>query len=269
MAVIVALPMCAAGHAQQREGIFDLDGSTVKFARLAPEVLLAQKSILVDDADNVDVMIVSSAEEISTNIVGPAGQALNEETIGNYGGVLMVFEGSEAPGTLYMLPCEDPGLHLVYSFPSLGAGTYVVNIEATSVPTEDVAILIEVRTDSSVRAALLATEDVLVQSHTGLLAAVLFEGTGPVTGATVDVWLKPPTGDPVTLALLDNGIDADDAVGDGLYSGLFEASEVGEYVAVAEITGLTSGGTAFTRMAAASVEVVAASATFAADLFTD
>jgi len=59
-----------------------------------------------------------------------------------------------------------------------------------------------------------------------------------IDDATVTVMVKPSDTDEFTLTLLDNGIDADNEVGDGLYSAYFETTELGVYNAVAKITGV-------------------------------
>jgi hypothetical protein len=252
----------------QCEGDFYLHAGETRFARLAPDVLSAQAPFQVDDADHVVVRISALVQELGTWIVGPAGQVVDEQTIIGYGGNFASFTGSDAGAGLFALPCDEPGVHRVYRFPSLGAGTYTVHVQVASPPPEDTAVLIELSSDSVTGAALLVTQSVLTLGTPAVLVAVIFDGTTPVSGASVQAWVRPPVGETVLTTLVDDGAGIDAAAGDGLYSGTFGADEVGDYAAVAEIAGATSGGTPFSRMATTSVKVVPVHATFTGT-FTD
>jgi hypothetical protein len=157
----------------------------------------------------------------------------------------------------------------VYEFPSLGTGDYTVVLEGPEGLSEEVAVMTEVVTPSAVRCNLLAIDPVVRQGSMAVLSAFVFEDSAPVPGAGVLVSLKPPQSNELTLVLLDDGADADNAIGDGIYSAMFEATELGDYIAVADIVGITSELVPFQRVATARVQVVAPSATFASTTFTD
>lgn len=247
----------------QQYGTLSLGTPQTKFARLAPDALFATVEFQVDDATEVAVKIATLLDGVATSIVGPGGEVLNEQTIGSYGGEYCTFAGADEPQGYLISSASERGFHHLYFLPSLGPGVYAVHVEAGTPPTEDTAVLTELVTDSPTAVGLLATESLVTTGALGVLVAAVFEGSAPAVGATVSAWLKPPAAEAVTFALLDNGEQADVVAGDGLYSGIFETPEVGEYTAVAEITGLTSAGTPFTRQATTTVKVVPVHAVFA------
>ena len=65
-----------------------------------------------------------------------------------------------------------------------------------------------------------------------------------------------PSGAFFHISLFDDGGPYDGAAGDGLYSGSLVANEVGEWLAVADITGFTTTNYPFRRAAAMSFEVI-------------
>ncbi|MCK4342098.1 MAG: hypothetical protein KAY37_10295 [Phycisphaerae bacterium] len=258
MSCCAVLPPSAA---QDGGALIPLRATQRDVDRLAPGVLAETAEFFVDEAGLVMVGIRSTADGLTTSIEGPGGEILNEETIESYGGKYGTFEGADEPDSFLIMPASQPGFHYFYVFPSLGVGQYTVHFEATGL-TEDEAVITEVITDSQVAANLVATESILTQGSAAVLVAFLFEGATPLTNATVSVAVKPPNSDEFQLALLDDGVGADDAIGDGLYSGMFTVTELGTYVALAEITGVNGSGTPFTRTAAAEVLVVEQGATF-------
>jgi len=266
--VVVSFALGAATCALGAE--LALTSTQVAVARLAPDVPSDTVVLDVDEATEVQILIASTANDVATEIIGPGGELLNEQTVETYYGCFQFCEGPPAPSGFIMSPCDQPGFHYIYVFPWLGPGSYTVNLYAPPGGLSDQpALIIELITDSAVGCNLLALDPVVTQGTAPVLTAFVFENAAPVSGAEVSVWLKPPVGDSVTIALLDNGEDGDHAVGDGLYSAVFLAEQVGEYLAVADITGLTSNEVPFARVASARVRVVAQSATFGSGAFTD
>jgi hypothetical protein len=252
----------------QPAGELALHTSQIKIVRLGADALSATAEFRVDDAASVVVNIASFPEDVSTSITGPNSEVIDAQSVETLGGIHCAYGDPEEHLYGEFIRCFGPGFHHLYSFPSLGPGIYRVNILPATTPVSDVAVAAELLTDSYVGAGLLATEATLHPGSVGVLTAAVFEGEAPKTGAVVTARIKPPTGDPVTVALLDNGEQADNAVGDGLYSGIYQVNEVGEYTIVADITGLTSIGTPFTRMCSTSVRVITPGATLSG-AFTD
>lgn len=269
VAVLLGVLGSAAVNGQSGTGTITLGPGQTEIRRLGPDVPSTTAVFPIDDADRIVVSIIASAEGLTTSILGPAAEVLDPTTIGSYGGTFFAFEGWEEPTGFLIFPASIRGHHYDYEFPSLGPGLYTVNLSVYPPPMDDIAVVAQVLTDSALGASLFATETTLVQGQTSVLVAALFDGTTPITGATVGVWLKPPTGSASTFVLLDNGVHPDTAAADGLYSGMFTAAQVGEYMALATMTGLSNGNVPFSRQGAATVDVVAPSATYTGASFTD
>ena len=239
------------------------------YSRLAPGTLTNSTPLLIDDTTSIWVQINASVDNLITSIEGPGGEILNEATIGTYGGVYATYDGAEAGDGFLLGPVSAPGTHYAFWFPSLGAGTYTVHYEADPAITEDVAIMTQVLMDSAVRANLYATPTIAVQGGSVTLMAPVTDGASGVTGATVSVDIYDPLGNATTITLLDDGLAVDGLANDGMYSGYALTPELGTYSFLATITGVTGGGTAFSRTAASSVRVVPAHGSFATSPFTD
>lgn len=259
----------SSAHAQDTEAFIHLRPSQCSFERLAPGALSAAVEFAVDEADTIFVEITATVGDLTTSIEAPGGEILDENTIGNFRGEFGTFEGSDLPDSFSILPSSSPGFHYLYTFPSLGAGTYIVHLDADPGLAEEVAVIVELTTNSPVVANIVATETTVNLGSSAVLTAMVYEGSNPVAGAAVSAWIKPPVADAFTLSLLDNGLDADTAVGDGLYSAFFQPAELGLYTVVGEITGVNSLGTPFTRASGTEILVVEAGAAFTGTPFSD
>jgi len=257
-----------AARAQDPDVLVALQRTQTAVEHLAPEVPSETASFAIDDCTVIYVQITSSGGALTTSITGPNSEILDPQTIANFGGEYGDFEGTDEPDSFMIMPASAPGYHHVYVFPALGPGSYVVSFAGSGL-TQDVAVITQVTTDSPVAAALFMTDAILVQGKYSVVVAAVYENSTPVVGATVTVNLMPPAGDVIPLVLLDDGLNADDTVGDGLYSAVFQANEVGQYTAMAEITGTTSMGHSFLRHVAAQLEVVVPTATFDSTLLGD
>ena len=233
--------------------------------RLGPDVSSETATFVVDQATRIRVEIISNLDNLTTSVVGPGGQVLTPGTIGSYGGEYATFGGEPADSFL-IIPTSQPGHHHVYSFPSLGVGSYTVRFSVGAPLADSVPVITELLTDSPVAASLIATEAAFPVGFPVVLAAAVFEGASPVSGASVSVAVKPPTGSEFLLSLLDNGAGADGMAGDGIYSRSFTAVEIGSHNAVAQITGTNSLGTPFVREAGVQFSVVPARATLTGTL---
>ena len=252
---VVCLP--AKFKAQELSSTIALQATQFRLNRLAPDQMSGEVIFLVDEADVIMVEIIATIGELITRIEGPRGEILDANTINSFGGEFSSFEGTPTPdGPLIMSP-SSPGFHYTYNFPSLGSGNYIIHFVASSILSEDVPVITQILTNSSVVAKLFATEPLIALGHSEVLSAAVFEGETPLVGATVSVDIQPETGSPVAISLLDNGSGGDAVAGDGLYSSLFTPSSSGKYEAIAEITGLTRSGASFLRQSATQFTVVA------------
>ena len=242
--------------AQTPDVTHPLQAGQYKFSRLAPGVLSDEAVFPIDSSGVVKIDILASIGGITTSVLGPAGQVIDENTIGALGGSFTTFEGTAQQDGLLVLPSNSPGFHYVFTFPWLGAGNYAVRFQAPASISQEVAIITHVTTDSRIGVKLFATEPTLLQGNRSVLTAAIFDGPTPIAGANVSVFVKPETGATVNFSLRDDGVDADDAAGDGLYSGEFTPGSPGRYEALALVGGTTAGGIAFSRQSTAEFDVV-------------
>jgi hypothetical protein len=256
--LVTASTPCSLG-AQQREATVSLLAVQFGLDRLAPGKTVGQAVFSIDEADSITVEIIATIRGLITSIEGPNGDVLDENTIGNFGGEFSSFEGTLGPDSPLILSLSSPGFHFLYIFPLLGPGKYTVHFEADPGLAEEVPVITQVLTNSPIVAALFVTEPLLTFGNSAVITAAIFDEEAPVVGANVSVVIRTDTGHPVTLTLFDNGSDADDAAGDGLYSAEFDPSLPGKYEAVAKINGLTTSGSSFFRESATRFTVVAPS----------
>lgn len=239
-----------------------LFGSVYKVGRLGPDRAAGTVTFTSVDAEagvKVVFHITTSTDGITTSIVGPRGQTINAATVRRtYGGSFHAHKGTNAAASPSILLTLGPGFHQVYTFPSVGAGTYVVHFNAKTAPSSDVAIMVEHQCDSDLSVQLFVTEQVVTVDSGVVLAVAVFESSVavPQGRVTVTVTVKPPTLPEFTMTLLDDGLNADFEAGDGLFGGAFLAKEAGDYIAMAKIAGAKSNGTPFYREATTQVEVV-------------
>lgn len=242
--------------AEEPSAIVPLQAAQFKLNRLAPGETANEAVFLIDKSGLITVEIIATIGGLTTNIRGPKGEILNENTINSFGGEFSSFAGTQEMDSPLILPSSSPGFHYIYTFPSLGPGNYTVRFGAPSNLTEEVAVITQVITNSSVVAKLIVTEPLLALGNTAVLVAAVFDGKTPVVGANVLVTIQPEAGSPITLTLLDNGHNADTLAGDGLYSAEFIPASPGKYVAVSKIDGLTSDSFPFSRQSATQFVVV-------------
>ncbi|MGH9460650.1 MAG: choice-of-anchor X domain-containing protein, partial [Vicinamibacteria bacterium] len=224
--------------------------------RLAPGEAAGEAVFVVDDATILEFDIASTVPALTTSIQGPSGEIIDETTVGSFGGEFARFEGVPGSDSTLISPLSAPGFHFFYRFSSVGPGAYTVRFNATAVLTQDEAVFTQLTTNSPLVVGLVAPDSEVVLSNLAVLTAAIFEGSEPLGGASAEVTVRDPVGTYLTFSLLDDGVEEDNAAGDGLYSGEFEPSLAGRYSAVADITGTTSSGVSFSRQAAAEFTVV-------------
>ncbi|MGH9460677.1 MAG: choice-of-anchor X domain-containing protein [Vicinamibacteria bacterium] len=253
-ALVMTAPRIVTG--QETVGTIALLAAQFELDRLAPGETSGEAVFVIDEADSVTLEIIA-IEGLVTSIEGPASEVLDQNTIGAFSGEFASFEGAEQARDPFVLPTSIPGFHYLYTFPSLGPGNYTVRFRADSALIEEVPVITQLFTDSQVGTSLFATESVLKLGNPAVLTAALFEGDQPVLDANIDVVIRPEVGSPVTLTLLDDGGDADNASEDGLYSAEFVPDLPGLYRVAAEIRGITRAGLPFFREPGSQFTVVA------------
>ena len=250
--------LSATANAQQNEATLSLRAAQYQLSRLAAGQLIDQATFPIDSSNFVTIEIIATVGGIETSITGPAGQVINPNTVESLGGSFTSTHSPTIPSGLSLFSSLAQNHHYIYSFPSQGAGNYVIRFQAPANLAEEVPVMTEVTTDSPIAARLFATEATVFTGRPAVLSAALFSGQTPIAGANVTVTLKREGGSTTAVTLRDDANPADAEAGDGLYSGEFTPTAAGKYSALAVITGIAPGGSAFTRHSLTELMVLAA-----------
>src|SRR2546423_670722 len=160
-------------------------------------------------------------------------------------------------------PFSIPGTHTLFVLPpGAVAGAYKVRANAATA-TSDVLVIATYVSKSPVR--LGAETDPLYRvGDLVVLTGLLFNGNAPVVGGSVTATVEDlahPDAALVEVPLADSG-DADNAPGDGIYTGLFDATSAGKFRVTVRATGVGPSGTHYSRVASTAFEVISPPATF-------
>lgn len=240
--------------------------SETRLARLAPQAGSQQLQFTVDaKATRLTLDIGAVPAQLAASITAPGGQVITEATIGNLGGTYTRLEAVAEPAGPGVYAINANVTHQLFQFPSLGAGTYLVNVAAPAL-TGEAAVIAQLASDSPIAAGLMFTTDHGVVGRQAVLSAAVVDGAVALGGAGVTAHVLDANGAITDIVLLDNGTGADALAGDGLYSGFFTPAAVGRHDALADIVGSTPAAVPFRRQATAQLDVVAATAQFNGDI---
>ena len=253
--------LSAPAYSQEVGAKLPMDATQYSLRRLAPGVASEQSVFPIDSSNRIRIEIIASVGGLNTSIVTPGSQTINPSTVAFFSGTFDAVEGGAEVSSFLVLAQATPGFHYIYDFPSQGAGNYTVHVDSPSNPTDEIAVMIEVNTDSNIRSMLFATESVVVQGRPAVFSAAVFNGSTALAGATVSVEARRGSDTPVNFTLLDDGGIDDDTAGDGLYSGEFTPGAPGDYSVLAIITGTTPGGATYTRHSMTAIRVVSPTST--------
>ena len=262
LVTLIALP---ATTYSQEVAALPMEANQYSLRRLAPGVTSETAVFPLDFSNKVKVEIIANVGGLTTSVVTPGAQTIDANNVASLGGSFNTFEGDPDNKGLVVMPTLTPGFHYIYEFPSQGAGNYTVQVQSPSNPTDEIGIMIEVNTDSTIRTTLFATDSTVTLGRPVVFSAAVFNGPTALAGATVAMEARRISETPVTPAnftLLDDGEVGDDTAGDGLYSGEFTPNAVGQYAVLAEITGTTPGGVSYTRHSLTRINVVPATSVF-------
>ncbi len=261
LAMLALLPLGAgAPAALAADPFFTLQDTRLELDRLAQPDQLTQTAVFeIDTCTLIRVDIVSDNAELATSITGPAGQVVTPATIESLGGFYLQYEGGGFEG-IAIAYSSRPGFHYHYFLPTLGPGTYTATFTAPPSLVDEAAVVTELITDSPIATAVFTPTPAVLQGGIGVITAAAFNGSTAITDATATARVIAPGGTVSNIPLLDNGVDADVTIGDGLYNALFTATETGVYAITVTVMG-TSSGVAYRRTGTTTVQVVPSGAT--------
>lgn len=259
--VLLAALACTALGLPAGAQTLQLSASMTRLARLAPATTAGSLSFVIDaGARNVLVDIGSSLPNLVTQLDLPGGVVVTEANATALGGTFGKADGSSTGQGIF--PFSGAGTHFIYRVPVSTTGTLTVRFSSSVAPTRDEAVAVQVTSDSPLGTRLFFTEPAAVVGAPAVLNALVFNAGNAIAGALVQATVITGASVVQAISLRDDGLQADTAAGDGVYSAVFVPPSPGRFVAVADITGI-SGGQVFERQSAASIEAVAATGTLA------
>ena len=263
---MLSLASTALGQTTDTSTSVQLSNQDVRLAKIVAGSGVQSVPFAVDSVpaggDFADIMV--SDANVGIRLVLPDGREITQDNAADFGFTWEVIDGAELePGSI-TLPFLACGIHVLIRFPpSSGSGTYQINLDGTNVSTDAVAS-ITYFSSSAVRVALTTGAASYHPGDTIVLNAIILDGTAPVTGATVTCGISDPTqpdSDAQQIALQDGG-PFDAATGDGVYTGTLTLNHTGEFPIAVRITGVSTSGLSFSRIASATVTVVDQLASF-------
>lgn len=254
--------------AQSTEGTTDLSANEsyiVKAPALAASTLIPfHVEVNGRDADGFDVVVSNAGAVVS--VILPNGTEVNSSNAASFGFQFEVFadDSSAVTSGLMISTFSVAGTHTSITLPETSAaGIYQVKINNSSVFT-DTLVLASYITGSPIKVALASDESSYTVGTPVVLSAFVFNGTTPISNATVEVKVmneEDPSTAPFSVTMTDSGT-YDDAPGDGIYTGTYTATVGGKFVAAMRVSGTSPGGAAYVRTAAADFRVLPPLATF-------
>ncbi len=157
-------------------------------------------------------------------------------------------------------PLALPGFHTIIELPPGSApGQYQVKVKPVSLDTR-VVVFACYSSSSAVRVALAAGRSAVQAGKPVAFSGMIYDGPAPLAGATAVVSLgdrNDASFKPVRINLDDSG-PLDATVGDGLYLGIWTPDRPGRYLAAMRVTGMSTSGVPFSRLASTEVLVLPA-----------
>jgi len=224
----------------------------VKVVRLAPDALTGQSTFVVDGGATVRIHVRASANGVSTSISCPNGQTVNSGNISSINGIFNAYEITPSQGGISPSPYFAEGFHSIFEFPIQGTGSYSVSFNVPSGVNQEVAVLTNVTTDSSLTSKLFSSETSATVGKPIVLSAAIFDEQAAVAGATVTAQIKLPDGSSVGQTFSDDGQGADYLAGDGIYSAFYIPTLTGNHRVLAQISGVRASQATFQRSASLS-----------------
>jgi hypothetical protein len=210
--------------------------------------------------------IVSADPKAQVSLVLADGREINSANADTLGFGLAVIPENEFANSQLATLFAFPGTHTVFQLPgSLPSGTYKVKVNTSGISTETLIVATYIST-SPVQIGLLTDAHTYRLGDSVVLSGLLFQGSSPVTGATVTARISDPAQpsvSPIEISLTDSGAN-DAATGDGIYTGTFTTTKAGNFAAAIRATGIASNGTSFSRTTATTFKVLPPLATIGA-----
>jgi Tol biopolymer transport system component len=201
--------------------------------------------------------IISNNPNAAISLVLPGGMEINATNAASLGFKYQIVADGTFTRSIFPSFLSAPGTHTVIKLPpSSMPGTYQVKVQS-SPATSDYFVVASYYSSSPVKAALVTDFPQYPVGDTVVISGLLFDGKTPITGATVTAVIGDPSNlnaEPVQITLQDSG-SYDDAPGDGIYTGTFNANQAGDFSVAIRASGVSGSGVPFARVAETTFKV--------------
>ena len=265
---ITALLFASQVAAPQSQGDVKLSANEmyVEFAPAASSSTLIAFHVEVNgrDADGFDVAVSNPAAVVS--LVTPNATEIDSTNAASFGyeWELVAADSEAVTGGLVISRLSTPGTHTVIRLPSTAtAGTYQIKVNNSNA-TSETMVFASYFTESPIKIGLLSDEASYTAGQTVVLSAFAFNGTTPITNATITALVMDeahPEVAPTQVTFADSGPN-DDQPGDGIYTGVYTTSTQGKFIASMRANGNSPGGFPYVRMTSTEFRVLPPLATF-------
>jgi hypothetical protein len=203
---------------QRSYDIFDLNPATTMHVHTFP----------VRTATRLVVDVTAASAPVDVSITNPLGASLNSATFDRF-----TIAPEDAP-PLGMLLLEA-GNHVQAIVDAPLSGTWTVTVSLSGAMTT-LGSIVTVATGGLGVAATMSRPYYQV-GESAAVALIAFEGTTPLTGATVtaNLYQTGSEGSPTLITLRDDGSDPDATTGDGVYSTGIDGLTPGHYLVDIEL----------------------------------
>lgn len=203
------------------------------------------------------VTVVSDPPGAIISLVLPNGVEVNASNFESHGFGHLLIPATEARNSPVPTIFSLLGTHTLFVLPAGAAhGVYRVKADTSQVPQQSL-ITATYLSSSPIRVGV-DSDSLYRVGDSVFLAGLVFDESTPFSGANVKAVIEEvgrADTPPVELALLDSG-PADEAAGDGIYSGAFLAERAGNFSVSVRVTGVSASGVPFSRGASKTFQVI-------------
>ncbi|MDL1989056.1 MAG: hypothetical protein LWX08_15730, partial [Deltaproteobacteria bacterium] len=223
---------------------------------LKPANPVVEIPIYIDTSTSFLVDVACPSDSFEITLYSPLGQIITPDNVSNFNGQY-VFDEIQTSNLFLVNPMFMKGIHYAYYIENPVFGTWKIIITGKNLPTDGkVGIVNVLKQDSTLKIGLLTDKTQYILSSPVLIMASIFDGSVPISGASVVATIKNLTDEGKdTIILRDDGNEVDNLAGDGLYSGEYVPLVFGNYAILVEIGGKTTNGTYFSNDAFSTFSV--------------
>ncbi|HEX3251331.1 MAG TPA: PPC domain-containing protein, partial [Pyrinomonadaceae bacterium] len=268
LALTISLFLISSVAAQQNEGDMKLSANEihVEFAPAATAATLMPFHVEVNGRDDDAFDVFVSNPDAVISLILANGTEINSTNAASFGYAweAMAADSEAVTNGLFISSFSRYGNHTLIGLPTTAtAGIYQIKINTTGVTTATFVNATYISA-SPIRVGLLSDNASYTPGQSVVLSAFVFNGTTPITNATVEAFVMDkdhPEATPVQVTFTDSGSN-DSETGDGIYTGVYTASTQGKFIASLQASGNSPAGFPYVRMTSTEFRVLPPLATF-------